>query len=76
MTMDEHKDCDRQLNKAEDRIIMLNKVIGDLKGRIAELEAKLKTWHSPENLNTACRIRDERVKELETKLLYIHKKDK
>ena len=32
---------------------------------IEELEEKLKTWHSPENLNTACRIRDERIAELE-----------
>lgn len=40
MTYDEHIDCDRQLNEAEDRILMLNKVIEDLNGRIKELEAE------------------------------------
>ena len=34
------------------------------KERITELEKRLKTWHSPENLQTACRIRDERIEEL------------
>ncbi len=36
-----------------------------LNERTKELEERLKTWHSPENLQTACRIRDEQIKKLE-----------
>ena len=41
--------------------------------RIKELEERLKTWHSPENLQTACRVRDERIKELEFALNKLHR---
>ena len=36
---------------------------------IVDLEENLKTWHSPENLQTACRVRDERIADLETEYL-------